>query len=182
VVACGRQAIVLVPEISLTPQTEARFRARFGKVAVLHSHLTDTERPWHWSRSPTAKCMSSWGPAAPSSRRRRSWADRHRRGARDDVQAGDDTALLGSRCGHQRAAAEQVPLVLGSATPSLESWQRAAAGEYRLVEMPRRVMDRPMPQVATIDLKLERQDRQARGALSRPCCGRSNRPSRTMAR
>ncbi len=46
----GRQAIVLVPEISLTPQTQERFRARFGEVAVLHSHLSDAERHWQWQR------------------------------------------------------------------------------------------------------------------------------------
>src|SRR5690606_11465284 len=49
-ISFGRQAIVLVPEISLTPQTKQRFRARFGHVAVLHSHLTDAERHWHWER------------------------------------------------------------------------------------------------------------------------------------
>ena len=52
-----------------------------------------------------------------------------------------------------RAAAEGIPLVLGSATPSLESWHRARRGEYTLVEMPRRVLDRPMPAVGTIDLR-----------------------------
>src|SRR6185295_9529424 len=46
----GRQAIVLVPEISLTPQTEQRFRSRFGSVAVLHSHLSDVERHQHWEQ------------------------------------------------------------------------------------------------------------------------------------
>ena len=50
VIHFGRQAIVLVPEISLTPQTVERFRARFGAVAVLHSHLSDAERHWHWQR------------------------------------------------------------------------------------------------------------------------------------
>ncbi len=50
VVRYGRQAIVLVPEISLTPQTVERFRSRFGEVAVLHSHLSDAERHWHWQR------------------------------------------------------------------------------------------------------------------------------------
>ena len=44
----GRQAIVQVPEISLTPQTERRFRRRFDSVAVLHSHLSNVERHWHW--------------------------------------------------------------------------------------------------------------------------------------
>ncbi|NQU24760.1 MAG: DEAD/DEAH box helicase family protein, partial [Candidatus Nealsonbacteria bacterium] len=50
VIHFGRQAIVLVPEISLTPQTVGRFRSRFGQVAVLHSHLTDVERHWHWQQ------------------------------------------------------------------------------------------------------------------------------------
>ena len=48
VIHYGRQAIVLVPEISLTPQTRARFQSRFDRVAVLHSHLTPPERHWHW--------------------------------------------------------------------------------------------------------------------------------------
>ncbi|MBT4011509.1 MAG: DEAD/DEAH box helicase family protein, partial [Planctomycetaceae bacterium] len=50
VISYGRQAIVLVPEISLTPQTRQRFRSRFDKVAVLHSHLSDAERHWHWQQ------------------------------------------------------------------------------------------------------------------------------------
>ena len=50
VVKYGRQAIVLVPEISLTPQTWQRFQSRFKEVAVLHSHLTPQERNWHWQR------------------------------------------------------------------------------------------------------------------------------------
>jgi primosomal protein N' (replication factor Y) len=50
VLAYGRQAIVLVPEISLTPQTRSRFESRFAQVAVLHSHLSDAERHWHWER------------------------------------------------------------------------------------------------------------------------------------
>ena len=50
VVSYGRQAIVLVPEISLTPQTRQRFRSRFDSVAVLHSHMSGSERHWHWQR------------------------------------------------------------------------------------------------------------------------------------
>jgi primosomal protein N' (replication factor Y) len=67
-----------------------------------------------------------------------------------------------------RATAEEIPLVLGSATPSLESWQRAQSGAYTLVEMPRRVLDRPMPAVGTIDLR----GQQARGGLSRGAISR----------
>ncbi|MCE9544972.1 MAG: primosomal protein N' [Planctomycetia bacterium] len=169
VVSFGRQAIVLVPEISLTPQTESRFRARFGRVAVLHSHLSDAERHWHWEQIADGQVPVIVGARsavfAPTphlglivideeheSSFKQETAPRYR--TRDVAQ--------------QRAAAEGIPLVLGSATPSLESWQRAIDGEYRLVEMPRRVFDRPLPQVATIDLRVEREDRQSRGALSRP--------------
>jgi primosomal protein N' (replication factor Y) len=67
-----------------------------------------------------------------------------------------------------RARDERIPLVLGSATPSLESWQRAQAGEYRLVSLPKRVFDRPLPGVGTIDLRVESRDRRSRGAISRP--------------
>ncbi len=66
-----------------------------------------------------------------------------------------------------RTTAEQIPLVLGSATPSLESWQRTQTGEYRLVSLPQRVFDRPMPHVGAIDLRSEFRDRRSRGAISR---------------
>ena len=70
----GRQAIVLVPEISLTPQTVERFRRRFGAVAVLHSHLSDAERHWHWQRIAEGRCRWWWAPAARFSPPRRTWA------------------------------------------------------------------------------------------------------------
>ena len=68
----------------------------------------------------------------------------------------------------RRAADQNVPLVLASATPSLESWQRAQRGEYQLVELPRRVLDRPLPAVRTIDLRDEVHSKRSRGAISRP--------------
>jgi primosomal protein N' (replication factor Y) len=68
----------------------------------------------------------------------------------------------------RRAADQNVPLVLASATPSLESWYRAQRGEYQLVQMPRRVMDRPLPAVRTIDLRDELHSKLSRGAISRP--------------
>jgi primosomal protein N' (replication factor Y) len=66
-----------------------------------------------------------------------------------------------------RARIERVPLVLGSATPSLESWHRAQSGEYKLVRMPRRVLGRPLPAVGTLDLRGDAQVRSYRGAISR---------------
>ena len=74
VVSYGRQAIVLVPEISLTPQTIRRFRCRFDSVAVLHSHLSDAERHWHWQQIAAGGVQVVIGAAARSSLRRRTWA------------------------------------------------------------------------------------------------------------
>jgi len=68
----------------------------------------------------------------------------------------------------ERTRAEGVPLVLGSATPSLESWHRAVSGTYQMVELPRRVLDRPLPDVRTIDLRNEFERGASRGAISRP--------------
>ena len=170
VIHFGRQAIVLVPEISLTPQTVERFRQRFGEVAVLHSHLSDAERHVSWQQiaKGTASVIVGARSAvfAPtpnlglivldeeheSSFKQESVPRYHAR----------DVAIA-------RAEAERIPLVLGSATPSLESWHRAKTGEYTLVEMPRRVLDRPLPAVGTIDLRGERvSGTLSRGAISRP--------------
>jgi primosomal protein N' (replication factor Y) len=169
VIRFGRQAIVLVPEISLTPQTVERFRQRFGAVAVLHSHLSDAERHWHWQQiaegavSVVVGARSAIFAPAPNlglivldeehetSFKQESVPRYHAR----------DVAVA-------RAEAEGIPLVLGSATPSLESWHRAQTGAYTLVEMPRRVLDRPLPMVGTIDLR----GQQARGELSRGAISR----------
>lgn len=165
----GRQAIVLVPEISLTPQTVERFRSRFDHVAVLHSHLTDTQRHWHWQQIANGRVDVVVGVRsaifAPTPRLGLIVVDEeHENTFKQDITPryhARDVALA-------RAELEQVPLVLGSATPSLESWQRAQSGRYELLEMPRRVLDRPMPLVGTIDLRDERHSRYSRGAISRP--------------
>jgi primosomal protein N' (replication factor Y) len=169
VVRFGRQAILLVPEISLTPQTVARFRARFDRVAVLHSHMSDVERHEHWRRiargdvdvvvgarsavfAPTPVLGLVVLDEEHEATFKQNLAPRYH--ARDVAQ--------------RRAADQNVPLVLASATPSLESWYRAQRGEYQLVEMPRRVMGRPLPMVRTIDLRDELHSKMSRGAISRP--------------
>jgi primosomal protein N' (replication factor Y) len=169
VIHFGRQAIVLVPEISLTPQTVERFRFRFGAVAVLHSHLTDAERHWHWQRIAEGAVSVVVGARsavfAPTPNLGLIVLDEEHEGSFKQEQApryhARDVAVA-------RAAAEGIPLVLGSATPSLESWYRAKTGRYKLVELPRRVLDRPLPMVGTIDLRGEK----ARGGLSRGAIGR----------
>ncbi|HVX61086.1 MAG TPA: primosomal protein N' [Pirellulales bacterium] len=169
VVSFGRQAIVLVPEISLTPQAQQRFRARFGQVAVLHSHLTDAERHWQWQKIARGEVSVVVGARsaifAPVPHLGLIILDEeHESSFKQDTAPRYHARDVAS----QRAAAENVPLVLGSATPSLESWQRAKTGEYRLLSMPRRVFDRPMPAVVTIDLRNESRDQFSSGALSRP--------------
>ena len=164
----GRQAIVLVPEISLTPQTEARFRSRFGNVAVLHSHQRDVERRRYWERVAEGQVSVVVGARsavfAPVPNLGLIVLDEEHESSFKQETApryhARDVAL-------RRAQAENVPLVLGSATPSLESWQRAGRGDYHLVSLPRRVFDRPLPEVRTIDLRTEFQDRRNRGAVSR---------------
>jgi primosomal protein N' (replication factor Y) len=168
VVRFGRQAILLVPEISLTPQTVSRFRARFDRVAVLHSHMTDVERHEHWRRIANGEVEVVVGARsaifAPTPNLGLIVLDEEHESTFKQETApryhARDVAI-------RRAADQNVPLVLASATPSLESWQRAARGESQLVQMPRRVLDRPMPAVQTIDLRNEVHNKNSRGAISR---------------
>jgi len=168
VLTYGRQAIVLVPEISLTPQTEARFRARFGDVAVMHSHQTDVERRRHWEQIADGRVSVVVGARsavfAPTPNLGIIVLDEEHESSFKQETApryhARDVAI-------ERARGERIPLVLGSATPSLESWQRAKTGEYRLVSLPERVLNRPLPAVGTLDLRIEFKDRRNRGAISR---------------
>jgi primosomal protein N' (replication factor Y) len=168
VVRFGRQAIVLVPEISLTPQTKQRFRERFAEVAVLHSHLTDSERHWHWQRIAEGRVPVVVGARsavfAPTPHLGLIVMDEEHEGSFKQ----DSTPRYHARdVALERARDEGVPLVLGSATPSLESFLRAQRGEYDLVELPRRVEGRPLPDVVTVDLRVDFVDKLSRGALSR---------------
>jgi len=169
VVGYRRQAIVLVPEISLTPQARQRFLARFDSVAVLHSHLSDAERYAAWRRIAKGEASVVVGARsavfAPAPNLGLIVLDEeHEASFKQDSAPryhARDVAL-------ERARAEGVPLVLGSATPSLESWQQARLGAYQLVSMPRRVLDRPLPAVVTVDLRNETREKTHSGAISRP--------------
>ena len=168
VVSYGRQAIVLVPEISLTPQTVSRFRSRFGRVAVLHSHLSDVERHRQWAR------IAAGGAPVVVGARSAIFAptpnlglividEEHESSFKQDSAPRYHAREVAER----RAAAAGVPLLLGSATPALESHARALEGRYARVDMPRRISNLPLPSVATVDLRAHQQDRHARGAISR---------------
>ncbi len=167
VISYGRQAIVLVPEISLTPQTRQRFVQRFGQVAVLHSHMSGVERHHQWRQIAAGQTSVVIGPRsavfAPTPRLGLIVMDEeHENSFKQDTVPryhARDVAL-------HRAFLEQIPLVLGSATPSLETWKRAQAGQYRLASLPRRIHNRPLPQVSLVDLR-QQKPQPGNGAISR---------------
>ena len=168
VVSYGRQAIVLVPEISLTPQTRARFQARFQSVAVLHSNMSGPERHYQWRRIADGHAQVIIGPRsaifAPAPFLGLIILDEeHENTFKQETVPryhARDVAI-------HRAALERIPLVLGSATPALETFQRARLGKYKMVALPRRILNRPLPEVTTIDLRSTRIDVN-KGSLSRP--------------
>ena len=129
VVKQGKEAIVLVPEISLTPQTIERFRGRCGNVAVLHSHLTDAERGGYWRRVASGHIQVVVGARSAVFAPTRKLGlividEEHENSFKQEATPryhGRDVAVM-------RARLEDVPIVMGSATPSLESWANAAKG------------------------------------------------------
>jgi primosomal protein N' (replication factor Y) len=163
----GKQAIVMVPEISLTPQTIRRFRSRSGEVAVLHSNLGDAERAGHWRRVAAGQVQVVVGARsavfAPARKLGLIVIDEEHEGTfkQDSTPRyhGRDVAVM-------RSQLEGVPIILGSATPSLETWHNAERGHYRLLSLPNRVLDRPLPQVHLIDLRRERPARSGFHVLS----------------
>ena len=167
VVEFGKQAIVLVPEISLTPQTRQRFRARFDRVAVLHSHLTAAQRAWHWQEIAAGRVQVIIGARsaifAPTPRLGLIVLDEEHDGSFKQ----DNAPRYHARdVANWRASKEGIPLVLGSATPSLESWQRTIEGKYQKLTLEKRVLDLPLPDVATIDLRVDFGGRKRFGPIS----------------
>jgi len=170
--AAGRQALVLVPEISLTHQIVARLRARFGDgMAVLHSGLRPGERLEQWVRLRTGDTPIAVGARsalfAPLEDLGVIVIDEEHDSAYKNEEG---FRYHARRLAERRAAQAGCPLVLGSATPALETRHRADRGEITRLVLPRRVGGRPLPAVEVVDLAAERQ-RKARGGkliLSRP--------------
>ena len=158
----GKGAIVLVPEIALTPQTVDRFRARFAdkpeRVAVLHSSLSDGERydEWHRIRSGEALIVVGARSAlfAPVKNPGLIVVDEEHEPTYKQDEAprysARDTAVM-------RGRMEKCAVVLGSATPALESYANAKSGKYRYAEMTARVDDRRMPMMQIVDMRVAAQ-------------------------
>jgi primosomal protein N' (replication factor Y) (superfamily II helicase) len=165
----GRGAIVLVPEISLTPQTVERFKGRFSSgplrtlVAVLHSHLSDGERhdEWHKIRQGRARIAIGARSAvfAPVDPLGLIIVDEEHETSYKQEEApryhARDVAVV-------RARMENAVVVLGSATPSMESFYNAQKGKYRLLEMPVRADHKTLPVVRVVDMRqVARHDKSA---------------------
>ncbi|MEI8351537.1 MAG: primosomal protein N' [bacterium] len=153
----GMGAIVLVPEIALTPQTIERFRSRFGEtIAVLHSHLSDGERhdEWHRIHSGRARIVIGARSAvfAPVQNPGLIVVDEeHEHTYKQDEAPRYNARDVAVMRGHLEGCA----VVLGSATPALESFRNAKTGKYRLVEMLHRVDHRAMPHMRIVDMRVE---------------------------
>jgi primosomal protein N' (replication factor Y) len=156
----GLSSILLVPEIGLTPQTVGLLDAAFGqKVALLHSALTPEERSDQWRRIRRGEAPIVVGTRsaifAPVPNLGLILVDEEH----DQSYKQEETPRYNARdVAVMRAKIEGAEVVMGSATPSLESWQNSALGRYKLIEMRDRVMDRPLPAVELIDMRREFQE------------------------
>jgi len=156
----GQSAIMLVPEISLTPQTVERFKSRFAatqhEVAVLHSHLSEGERhdEWHKIRDGQARIVIGARSAvfAPLTKLGLIVVDEEHENSYKQEETpryhGRDIAVL-------RAQMEGCLCLLGSATPSLESFHNADSGKYELLRLNTRIDDRKLPYIRIIDMRNE---------------------------
>ena len=153
----GKEALVLVPEISLTPQTIQAFKGLCGDVAVLHSHLQNADRAGHWRKIAGGRVQVVVGARSAVFAPTRNLGlividEEHEATFKQEATPryhARDVAVM-------RARLENIPILLGSATPSLESWHNAQRGQYTLLTLPRRVHDRPLPHVHLIDLRHDR--------------------------
>ena len=168
VVAGGRQGVVLVPEISLTPQTIRRFASRFGRVAVLHSRLSEAERreQWRLIRSGQVDVVIGARSAvfAPTNKLGLIIIDEeHEPSFKQQSTPRYHTVAVAVERGRREGAM----VIMGSATPSLESYQRAKVGEYTYIALPVRVTNAPLPRVDVVDMTVERAERKRFCLLSR---------------
>ncbi|MCA6215245.1 primosomal protein N' [Ideonella sp. B7] len=169
--AAGRQALVLVPEINLTPQLEARFAERFPgrRLVSLHSGLTPAQRLLNWLGAHLGHADLVLGTRlavfCPLPRLGLIVVDEEH----DPSYKQQDGARYSARdLAVYRGHLEKVPVLLGSATPSLESWQQARTGRYQLLAMPNRVGQGELPKVRVVDMA--QQPKPPQGREPSPLC------------
>lgn len=167
----GKGVLILVPEISLTPQTMARFKSRFadspGAVAILHSAMSDGERFDEWHSIRRGQARIAIGPRsalfAPVQNLGLIIVDEEHDGSYKQENSpryhGRDLAVL-------RARMEGAAILLGSATPSLESLHNVRTGKYKLLRMDRRADGQHLPLTRVLDMRTEAKDKRNLGILS----------------
>jgi primosomal protein N' (replication factor Y) len=169
VLAAGRSALLLVPEIALTPAMAGQFFSRFGdRVAILHSAFTDVERSEQWRRirrgAASVVVGTRSGVFAPVRNLGLIVVDEEHDGSYKQEETprynGRDVAIV-------RAQAAGACVVLGSATPSLESRYNAERGKYTLLELPGRIEARPLPAVELVDMRQEFLETRKQATFSR---------------
>jgi primosomal protein N' (replication factor Y) len=169
VLDAGRSAILLVPEIGLTPAVAADVHNVFGdEVAILHSGLSDKERAEHWHRIRRGEARAVVGTRsavfAPVSNLALIIVDEEQ----DSSYKQEETPRYHARnVAVMRANFSDATAVLGSATPSLESYYNAKKHRYALLEMPDRVEKRPLPEVELVDMRQEFQETGQEQVISR---------------
>ena len=157
--AAGKSGLFLLPEISLTPQLIRRFSERFGdQIAALHSQLTDRERTTQWwdmiegrkkiligARSAIFCPLENIGLIVVD--------EEHESSYKQD----EKLKYNGRDCAIVLAQFHACPVLLGSATPSLDSWKNAQDGKFTLHQIKNRVNNRPLPEIQVIDMRLEKE-------------------------
>ncbi len=170
VLKLGKSSIVLVPEIALTPQASQRFQGRFGQtVAVLHSRLLEGTRLKEWQRVRAGQARVVVGTRlavfAPAENLGLIVVDEEQESSYKQEGApgyhARDVAI-------HRGIRNKAPVILGSATPSLESFAQAHPGGYRLLTLPKRIEEVPLPDVQVVDMRQEEGGIRRRGFFSQP--------------
>lgn len=159
-IAAGRSALVLVPEIGLTPQLTDRFRARFGdRVYVYHSQLSDGERydTWRVMLDPQGQILIGTRSAVFAPLRNLGMIildEEHDSSFKEEQRIPTYHARTVAQW---RAELEHCPLILGSATPDLATWQAAQTGKITYLPLPQRIENRPLPPIEIVDMRQELQ-------------------------
>jgi primosomal protein N' (replication factor Y) len=172
-IAAGKGAIVLVPEISLTPQTVERFKGRFGEtVAVLHSSLSEGERHDEWHRIHAGEALIAVGARSAVFAPVRNLGLLVVDEEHEPTYKQDETPRYHARdVAVMRGRLEKCAVVLGSATPAFESFHNVSLKKYALADMPVRVDHRRMPLIRVVDMRVEAERAGGPGLFSRELVG-----------
>ena len=164
----GKSGVMLVPEISLTPQTVERFKSRFGdSVAVFHSRMLQSAKFNEWRRIKDGKAKIVVGPRSAVFSPFKDPGifivdEEHEPSYKQE----DVPRYHAREVAIERARMAGVPVILGSATPSLESYHKTVDGKWRLIELTQRIHEKELPKVKLVDMRMEFETRVGKKVIS----------------